>query len=55
MSDSESRDHIAAEKVAHLLELTEIAIQAQDLEDLGPESASRVDAGDGSDWRHTVP
>ena len=34
MSDRESRDHIAAEEVAHLLELTEIAIQAEDLEGL---------------------
>ena len=34
MSDRESRDHIAAEEVAHLLELTEIAVQAEDLEGL---------------------
>ena len=31
MSDRESQDHIAAEEVAHLLELTEIAVQAKDL------------------------
>jgi PAS domain S-box-containing protein len=34
MSDRESQDHIAAEEVAHLLELTEIAVQAEDLEGL---------------------
>ena len=34
MSDRESRDHLAAEEVAHLLELTEIAVQAEDLEGL---------------------
>ena len=34
MSDRESRDHIAAEEVAHLLELTDIAVQAEDLEGL---------------------
>ena len=34
MSDRESRDHLAAEEVAHLLELTEIAVQAEDLEKL---------------------
>ena len=31
MSDRESPDHLAAEDAAHLLELTEIAIQAEDL------------------------
>ena len=34
MSDRESQDHLAAEEVAHLLELTEIAVQAEDLEGL---------------------
>jgi hypothetical protein len=34
MSDRESRHHLAAEEVAHLLELTEIAVQAEDLEGL---------------------
>ena len=34
MSDRESRDQIAAEEVAHLLELTEMAVQAEDLEGL---------------------
>jgi PAS domain S-box-containing protein len=34
MSDRESRDHLAAEEVAHLLELTEMAVQAEDLEGL---------------------
>ena len=34
MSDRESRDHISAEEAAHLLELTEIAVQAEDLEGL---------------------
>ena len=34
MSDRESRDHLAAEEAAHLLELTEIAVQAEDLEGL---------------------
>ena len=34
MSDREPRDHIAAEEVAHLVELTEIAVQAEDLEGL---------------------
>jgi PAS domain S-box-containing protein len=34
MSDREAQDHIAAEEVAHLLELTEIALQAEDLEGL---------------------
>jgi PAS domain S-box-containing protein len=34
MSDRESRDHISAEEEAHLLELTEIAVHAEDLEGL---------------------
>ena len=34
MSDRESRDHISAEAAAHLLELTEIAVQAENLEGL---------------------
>jgi GAF domain-containing protein len=34
MSDHESRDHISAEEAAHLLELTESAGQAEDLEGL---------------------
>ena len=34
MSDRESRDHLAAEEVAPLLELTEIVVQAEDLEGL---------------------
>jgi PAS domain S-box-containing protein len=34
MSDRESRDHLTAEEVGHLFELTEIALQAEDLEGL---------------------
>jgi PAS domain S-box-containing protein len=34
MSDRESRDHISAEEEAHLLELTEIAVHAENLEGL---------------------
>ena len=34
MSDRESREHISAEEAAHLLELTEKAVQAEDLEGL---------------------
>ena len=34
MSERESRDHISAEEEAHLLELTEIAVHAEDLEGL---------------------
>jgi PAS domain S-box-containing protein len=34
MSDRDSRTHIAADEAAYLLELTEIAVQAQDLEGL---------------------
>ena len=34
MSDRESRDHISAEEAAHLLELIEIAVRAEDIEGL---------------------
>ena len=34
MSDRGSRDHLAAEEVEHLFELTEIAVRAEDLEGL---------------------
>ncbi|MDP2045052.1 MAG: hypothetical protein Q8L00_02445, partial [Deltaproteobacteria bacterium] len=34
MSDRESQDDLGAEEVAYLLELTEIALQAEDLEGL---------------------
>ena len=34
MSDREPRDHLSAEETAHLLELAELAVQAEDLEGL---------------------